>query len=183
MSSYTGIFGWGTARSVISTFSWGTINFFKSFNATGLLKNLKKQHFICSNLTLFSSFLSSFFSFFLFFLFFFLFIFPPSRRPPASLKWRLWVRSILFERTKWKNSHYCYSKKIGKYSLAHLWKHQYFLFLVSSFLFLLLIQHTSWLYGVVLLWFLREIKDKQRWARLVHGWVTIAEIRRTVGTS
>ena len=41
-------------RGVISTFSWGP-KFFLFFNATGLLKNWKKQHFICSNLTLFIS--------------------------------------------------------------------------------------------------------------------------------
>ena len=56
----------------------------KFFNATGLLKNWKKQHFICSNLTLFivpfflSFFLSSLiFLFFLFFLSFFSFILFP----------------------------------------------------------------------------------------------------------
>ena len=48
--------------------------FFLFFNATGLLKNWKKQHFICSNLTLFIvPFFLSFFPFFLFFLSFFLF--------------------------------------------------------------------------------------------------------------
>ena len=36
--------------------------------------------------------------------------------------------------------------------------------------------------GVVLWWFLLEIQVKQRWAQLVlHGWVTMAEVRRTVG--
>ena len=47
------------------------------FNATGLLKNWKKQHFICINLTLFivPFFLFTlFFSFFLFFLFFSFFL-------------------------------------------------------------------------------------------------------------
>ena len=69
-------------RGVISTFSWGA-NFFIFFNATGLLKNWKKQHFICSNLTLFIvpfflfSLFSLFFLFFLsFFLIFLLFLFP-----------------------------------------------------------------------------------------------------------
>ena len=54
--------------------------FFKFFNATGLLKNWKKQHFICSNLTLFVvpfflffSFFFSFFSLFSFLSFFFSF--------------------------------------------------------------------------------------------------------------
>ena len=74
---------------------------FLFFNSTGLLKNWKKQHFICSNLTSFIVpfflflFFSLFFSFFLFFLSFFLFFFflgggdgPPS--PPKS-KWRLWT--------------------------------------------------------------------------------------------
>ena len=75
-------------------------NFFIFFNATGLLKNWKKQHFICSNLTLFivPFFLFSlFFSFFLFFLFFYLFFFflfpggggdgpqPPSNDAPDSI--------------------------------------------------------------------------------------------------
>ena len=77
-------------RSVISTFSWGA-KFFLFFNATGLLKNWKKQHFICSNLTLFivpffHSFFFSFFFFFLFFLFFSFFFFLGGRRPPAPLK-------------------------------------------------------------------------------------------------
>ena len=70
-------------------FFLGTKFFFKFFNATGLLKNRKKQHFICSNLTLFIvpfflfslffsflsvfSFFLSFFSFFLSFFSFFLF--------------------------------------------------------------------------------------------------------------
>ena len=51
----------------------GGPNFFLFFNATGLLKNWKKQHFICSNLTLFivPVFLFFLFFFFLFFLFFF----------------------------------------------------------------------------------------------------------------
>ena len=54
-------------------FFLGGQNFFKFFNATGPLKNWKKQHLICSTLTLFIvpfflSFFSSFFSFFFFFL-------------------------------------------------------------------------------------------------------------------
>ena len=62
-------------------FFLGGPKFFLFFNATGLLKNWKKQHFICSNLTLFIvpfflffSFFS-FLSFFSFFLSFFLFFF------------------------------------------------------------------------------------------------------------
>ena len=84
-------------RGVISTFSWGGGNFFYLFfNATGLLKNLKKQHFICSNLTLFIVpffFLSFFFFFFFFFLFsfFFFFLGGGRRPPPAPLKWRPWL--------------------------------------------------------------------------------------------
>ena len=86
-------------RGVISTFSWGGQNFFLFFNAPGLLKNWKKQHFICSNLTLFivPFFLSFFFFllfflFFLFFLSFFLFSFSlgGATAPPAPLKWRPW---------------------------------------------------------------------------------------------
>ena len=84
---------WGWARGVISTFPWGA-KFFLFFNATGLLKNWKKQHFICSNLTLFIvpfflfSLFSLFFSLFSFFLSFFLF--PWGRPPPSLLKWRPW---------------------------------------------------------------------------------------------
>ena len=58
-------------RGVILTFSWGA-NFFKFFNATGLLQKWKKQHFICSNLTLF---IDPFFPFYLFSLFFIFFLF------------------------------------------------------------------------------------------------------------
>ena len=53
-------------------FFLGGQNFFKFFNATGLVKNWKKQHFICSNLTLF---IVPFFLFSLFFLFSFSFFF------------------------------------------------------------------------------------------------------------
>ena len=61
----------------------GGANYFLFFNATGLLKNWKKQHFICSNLTLFIvPFFLSFF-FFIFFLSFFFFFFLRGRRPPA----------------------------------------------------------------------------------------------------
>ena len=60
-------------------FFLGGQNFFKFFNATALLKNWKKQHFICNNLTLFlvpcSCFLL-FFSFFFFFFFSYFFLFP-----------------------------------------------------------------------------------------------------------
>ena len=59
---------------------------FRFFNATGPLKNWKKQHFICSNLTSFIVPFFLFFSFFLFFLCFFLFFFFSfslgGRRPP-----------------------------------------------------------------------------------------------------
>ena len=76
-------------------FFLGAKIFFIFLNATGLLKNWEKQHFICSNLTLFIvpsfflSFSSSFFSFFFlfrFFLSFFLFSFSLGegrRLPPA----------------------------------------------------------------------------------------------------
>ena len=69
-------------------------NFFLFFNATGLLKNWRKQHFICSNLTLFIVPFFLFFSFFLFsfsfflFFFFFFFLFPwggGATPPPAPL--------------------------------------------------------------------------------------------------
>ena len=81
-------------------FFLGGQKFFLFFNATGLLKNWKKQHFICSNLTLFivPFFLSffSFFSLFSFFSFFFSFFFflggrrpsqPPSNDAPAHSCW------------------------------------------------------------------------------------------------
>ena len=78
-------------------FFWGGGIFLEFFNATGLLKNWKKQHFICSNLTLFDNSLLSFFLFFPFFLFFLFFTFSFSffpwgrRRPPMPpLKWRPW---------------------------------------------------------------------------------------------
>ena len=61
-------------RGVISTFSSGGGKIcYIFFNATGLLKNLKKQHFICSNFTLFIVPFLSFFLFFSFFLFSFFF--------------------------------------------------------------------------------------------------------------
>ena len=68
---------------------------FLFFHATGLLKNWKKHHFICSNLTLFI--VPFFLSFFLFFSFFFLFSFSlGGDGPPAPLKWRPWIRSVPF---------------------------------------------------------------------------------------
>ena len=79
-------------------FFLGDQNFFKFFNLTELLKNWKKQHFICSNLTFFIVpfflfFFFFFFSLFFFFSFFFLFTFSlggGGRRPPTPLKWRPW---------------------------------------------------------------------------------------------
>ena len=70
-------------------------HFFIFFNATVLLKNWKKQHFICSNLTLFIvPDLRSCFSFFLFsfsfFCFFFIFsFFLGATAPQPPPKWRL----------------------------------------------------------------------------------------------
>ena len=82
------------SRGVISTFPWGGKIFF-IFQCHRSIEKLEKQHFVCSNLTLFivPFFLSFFFSlfslFFLFFLSFFLFFFfLGGRRPPAPLKWR-----------------------------------------------------------------------------------------------
>ena len=40
--------------------------------------------------------------------------------------------------------------------------------------------YMGWLCGVVLWWFLREPEVKQRWARLVHGWVTVHDRSRFV---
>ena len=58
---------------------------FLLFNATGLLKNWKKQHFKCSNLTLFivPFFLFSLFFSFFFFSFFFSFFFFLGATPPS----------------------------------------------------------------------------------------------------
>ena len=70
---------------IISTFSWGgQIFFYFSMPQEKKLKNWKKQHFICSNLTLF---IVPFFLFSLFLSFFFFFLFPWGWRPPAPLKW------------------------------------------------------------------------------------------------
>ena len=89
--------GWEQGRHF--NFFLGDQNVFLFFNATGLLKNWKKQHFICSNLTLFVvpfflfSLYSLFFLFFLsFFLFFLFFFFLGGRRPPSPPKWCLWLR-------------------------------------------------------------------------------------------
>ena len=82
-----------------STFSWGA-NFFLFFNATGLLKNWKKQPFICSNLTLFivPFFLSFFFSYFSLLSFSFSFSLGGGRRPPSPLKWRPCARRTKLDR-------------------------------------------------------------------------------------
>ena len=85
-----------------------------------------------------------------------------------------------------------YIHEFGLYSSFRLWFDDLhlFIYLVSLILcvpkcMLLLLFHpitsSHQLCGIVLLWFLREIEVKQRWARLVHGWVTMAEVRRTVG--
>ena len=88
------------SSGVISPFSWGGGQIFFFFDATRLLKNWKKQHFICSNLTLFlvPFFLSFFFLFFfpfffffflLFFLFFFFFFLgggATAPQPPSNAK-------------------------------------------------------------------------------------------------
>ena len=69
-------------------FFLGGQKIFSFFNATGLLKNWKKQHFICSNLTFPSFFLFfPFFSFF-FFLNLFFFSFSLGAAAPSPLKWR-----------------------------------------------------------------------------------------------
>ena len=73
-------------RGVISNFSWGAKILFLFFNATGLLKNWKKQHFICSKLKSFivPFFLFLFFSLFSFFFsFFFSFSLGGATAPPA----------------------------------------------------------------------------------------------------
>ena len=71
----------------------GGPNFFIFFNATGLLKNWKKKHFIYSNLTLFivPFFFFSFFLFFTLFSFYFSFFFSlGGATAPSPLKWRLY---------------------------------------------------------------------------------------------
>ena len=68
----------------------GVAKFFLYFSMpTGLLKNWKKQHFTCSNLTLFIvpfflSFFPPFFLFFTFFPFFFFFVLGGGRPQPPS---------------------------------------------------------------------------------------------------
>ena len=74
-------------RGVISTFSWGP-KFFSFFNATGLLKNWIKQHFICSNLTLFIVPFFLFFFFYLIFFSFFFFLFPWGATAPQPPQMR-----------------------------------------------------------------------------------------------
>ena len=99
------------ARGVISTFSWGP-NFFYIFQCHRTIEKLKKQHFICSNLTLFivpfflSFFLFFLFSPFLFFLFSFFFSFflfpwgvfpsPPQMTPLVGASNLCYPGAILF---------------------------------------------------------------------------------------
>ena len=76
---------WFLPGGVISTFSWGG-KFFFNFQCHRNIEKLEKQHFICSNLTLFivPFFLFSLFSLFFSFLFFFLFFhFLGGDGPPA----------------------------------------------------------------------------------------------------
>ena len=108
------------SRGVISTFSWG-VKFFFIFQCHRTIEKLeKKQHFICSNLTLFM-FPSFFFLFFLFSFFFFLsfllFYFslggdgppaPPPQMTPLTVrnlqnKIKYWVEIIfkIFKRAGW----------------------------------------------------------------------------------
>ena len=73
-----------------NVFLGGTNFFFILLCYTGLLKNWRKQHFICSNLTSFivPFFLSPFFSRFSFFLSFFLiYFFLGGNGPPAPPPW------------------------------------------------------------------------------------------------
>ena len=104
---------WGTLHLSGASFQLflGGPKFLSFFNATWLLESWKKQHFICSNLTLFivpffHFFLFfSFFAFFYFSFFFSFFIFPWGRRPPSPLKWRLWHLSCYsFTRQDWMPS-------------------------------------------------------------------------------
>ena len=67
---------------------------FYIFQCHQTIEKMKKQHFICSNLTLFivPFFLSLFFLFSLFsFFFLFFLLFPWERRLPSPLKWHLWA--------------------------------------------------------------------------------------------
>ena len=100
-----GVTMWLTTNAVAGAsfqlFLGGAKIFILFFSATGLLKNWKKQHVICSNLTLFIVpfflfFLFSLFFFFYFFSFFFFFFLfpwgegatppqPPSNDAPAQL--------------------------------------------------------------------------------------------------
>ena len=89
----------GSGRASFQLFLTGP-KFFLFFIVTGLLKNWKKQHFICSNLTLLivPFFLFSYFFLFfsLFFSFFFLFSFSLGGRrhpqPPSNDTPGIWVR-------------------------------------------------------------------------------------------
>ena len=62
-------------RASFQLFLGGSKFFFQCHRSPGLLKNWKKQHFICSNSTLFIVLFFLFFPFFSLFFFFFLFFF------------------------------------------------------------------------------------------------------------
>ena len=65
-------------------FFLGSQKFFEFINATGLLKNWKKQHIICSNLTLFMVPFFPFFSLFFTFFFSFFFLGGTAPQPPSN---------------------------------------------------------------------------------------------------
>ena len=121
---------WLTAGASFQLFLGGA-KFFFIFNATGLLKNWKKQHFICSNLTSFivPFFLFLFFSFFSLFSFFFLFFFfsfSLGATAPQPPKWRLWLtarRGNQFIRITYV--------RVEKVLCTHHITHKYLLYITS----------------------------------------------------
>ena len=96
------IFCYTGSTSTYSNSQGRHFNFFlRGQNFFGLLENWEKQHFICSNLTLFvflSFFLSVSLLFFYFFLFSFFFLFLEGEATaPSPLKWRPWYYIIILE--------------------------------------------------------------------------------------
>ena len=134
------VISWNNTVASFQLFLGGS-NFFNFSNATGQLKIWKKQHFICSNLTLFivPFFLFSlfffFFSFFsLFFFFFFLFFFvlfpwgggrwppAPSNDAPGTIRhfsWTLGILKFQILGSSWRLFHCCV------WSIANMCNHHF----------------------------------------------------------
>ena len=143
-------------------FFLGGPNFFLFSNATGLLKNWKKQHFICSNLTLFivPFFLFSlFFSFLFFFFFFFSFTLGGGRRPPQppplndASGMHLYVQVFMCLRGIWKNFYSIFWVVLCLSPNNPL--HRFCMFVINwSFIFRCR-RLLFWLYGIVRLYSVR----------------------------